>query len=569
MSQTKLKLQLSDFASFLKQNCIEALVEENTNYLREMDLIGIRYFKQFSKNKFNKMCKAGLLHVLNLLETGKPIDNFSHIFTDDTDETNRFASYFILRIFSAQKQAILASIPKYTSDTPSVIKLVQTIEYEYTKAQEQSFIESSGKNISFRDKIPKETLYYEDFQLANEELQVINEELRITNEELEVSKDELHRQNIEMQNLYESLNLERERLRKLIKAIPGMIWEFHGKPNSTQKYMNYVCDYVENMFGYSVQDWLTTSDFWFKIIHPEDKEFVVKEFENIFFAGGNPGSVQFRCVTRDNLILWVETFAVSSCDENGTPAGMIGVAMDITKHKESEAELNVQKKELKRSNKDLQDFASIISHDLQEPVRSVKQYMLLLSKKSKERFEPETQEFISFALEGALKIETMIRALLDYSRLDKKKDIKFISCEKALKQALQSLCISIDECRAEITYESLPKIKGDYFQIVQLFQNLLSNSIKYCRNPIPKINITAELKNNEWLFSVMDNGIGIEEKDYERIFQLFQRLHTQKEYSGTGVGLSVCKKIVERYGGTIWVDSKSGEGSVFHFTLPV
>jgi len=225
--------------------------------------------------------------------------------------------------------------------------------------------------------------------------------------------------------------------------------------------------------------------------------------------------------------------------------------------------------ELERSNSELQHFAYIASHDLQEPLRMVASYMQLLSRRYKGKLDADADEFIGFAVDGALRMQALINALLSYSRVGTQgREFQPTDCEKVLDGTLAGLKKAIEESGAEITRGPMPTITADAAQIGQLFQNLVGNALKFRDHRRPVVRIAAVHQEKQWLFSVGDNGVGFDAKDAERIFVMFQRLHSKDEYPGTGIGLAVCKKIVERHGGRIWVESAPGEGSTFYFTLP-
>lgn len=233
-------------------------------------------------------------------------------------------------------------------------------------------------------------------------------------------------------------------------------------------------------------------------------------------------------------------------------------------------ELRKLNQELTLSNQELEQFAYIVSHDLREPLRMVTSFTQLLEKKYSGHLDADADQIIGFAVDGATRMEELINDLLTYSRVGNSgKTLELINTEKVLDQALSNLHIVIQEHNAQIVRETLPSIVGNATQLIQLWQNLIDNSIKYRRDESPKIEIgvTAELE--QYLFWVKDNGIGIDPKYSDRIFQIFQRLHTRQEYPGTGTGLAICHKIVERHGGKIWVESELGQGATFYFTLPI
>ena len=241
---------------------------------------------------------------------------------------------------------------------------------------------------------------------------------------------------------------------------------------------------------------------------------------------------------------------------------------DITERKKLEQKINQYSKELERSNVELSNFGSIVAHDLGAPLRAVSGFAGLLQKRYKEKLDAEADEYISHIVEGTGRMQHLIKDLLEYARVGtSSKPLVQVDVNIIIEKALANLMFEITESRAVITADTLPTVSADDTRLIQLFQNLVGNALKY-RTNTPHIYISAERKDGEWLFRISDNGIGIEPRQFERIFQIFQRLHTREEYSGTGIGLAICKKIVERLGGRIWVESKPGEGSTFFFTLP-
>jgi PAS domain S-box-containing protein len=244
----------------------------------------------------------------------------------------------------------------------------------------------------------------------------------------------------------------------------------------------------------------------------------------------------------------------------------MGIAME---NRELFEETNAAKKELERSNSELQQFAYVASHDLQEPLRMVSGYTQLLAKRYQGQLDADADEFISYAVNGANRMQALIQALLDFSSVGSRKTgLTQVDCNEVMHIVLAALRAAVEQSSAVITYDSLPQVRADELQLVQLFQNLISNAIKYQNGGPPNIHVSCKAEGERWMFSVKDNGIGIDPKYADRIFLIFQRLHTQQEYSGTGIGLALCKKIVERHGGKIWVESELGKGCVFRFTLP-
>jgi PAS domain S-box-containing protein len=254
-----------------------------------------------------------------------------------------------------------------------------------------------------------------------------------------------------------------------------------------------------------------------------------------------------------------------------SPDGILVTAAirDITTRKKAEANLLDKVEELNRSNEELGQFAYIASHDLQEPLRMVASYTQLLSRRYKGKLDADADEFIAFAVDGASRMQRLIQDLLAYSRVGTKgKDLLDTSGEEALQQALINLRGAIEEKGALVTHDPLPTVLADEVQLVQLFQNLVGNAIKYQRPGIPKVHISAARNGgNKWTFSVKDNGLGIDPQYFEKIFGMFQRLHKREEFAGTGIGLAICKKIVERHNSSISVESQPGQGSTFRFAL--
>ena len=241
---------------------------------------------------------------------------------------------------------------------------------------------------------------------------------------------------------------------------------------------------------------------------------------------------------------------------------------EISHRQRAESALLKSNQELARSNAELEQFAYVASHDLQAPLATIASYAQLLEKRYKDQLDSKASKFIDNIVHGCTRMQTLIDDLLEYSRVGRsRKPFQLTDCNQAVEQALANLQGAIRETQAVVTYSELPAVMGDISQLVQLFQNLVGNSIKYRHDAPPVVHITACKQEKDWLFSVSDNGIGIATQHQARIFQIFQRLHTQKEYSGTGIGLAICQKIVERHGGYIWVESKPGQGSNFYFTL--
>ncbi len=255
-------------------------------------------------------------------------------------------------------------------------------------------------------------------------------------------------------------------------------------------------------------------------------------------------------------------------DEAGRKEGVFAAARDVTERKHAEeslrraeAELRAEKEELARSNAELEQFAYVASHDLQEPLRMVASYTQLLGRRYQGKLDEDADEFIGYAVDGATRMQQLITDLLAFSRVGTRgKPPAPMESSAAVEEALANLAVAVEESRAEISVDPLPAIVGDRGQIVQLFQNLIGNAIKFHGAEAPRVQVSARMEDGEWVFLVADNGIGIEPQYFERIFVIFQRLQGRQEYPGTGIGLALCKKIVVRHDGRIWVESEAGRG---------
>ncbi|HEY3421329.1 MAG TPA: ATP-binding protein [Methanomassiliicoccales archaeon] len=250
-----------------------------------------------------------------------------------------------------------------------------------------------------------------------------------------------------------------------------------------------------------------------------------------------------------------------------TSAQLIGVIVE--KHY-AEAELEMRAKELSRSNKELEQFAYVASHDLKEPLRMVSSYLSLLEKRYKDRLDEEANEYIGFAVDGAQRMNDLVDGLLTYSRIDRSTTpFEQVDLEEVFQIATTNLEVSIRDSGTVLSHDVLPQVLGDRRQLIQLFQNLMSNALKFQNGNVPQVQVSSQAEGKDWRISIKDNGIGISPEHSERIFQMFRRLHTRDEYPGNGMGLAISKKIVERHGGRIWFESEPNKGTTFIFTIPV
>jgi PAS domain S-box-containing protein len=279
---------------------------------------------------------------------------------------------------------------------------------------------------------------------------------------------------------------------------------------------------------------------------------------------------QRRYVRRDGGELLIEIHDTRVCNATGEPDGIRTSLLDITEHKRMTEALKLSVEKLARSNEELERFAYVASHDLQEPLRMVASFTQLLAKRYSGQLDETADRYIHYAVDGAKRMQQLIADLLAYSRVNNKElDLRQTGCEAVVLEAMRNLQVAIDESGASIDWDPLPALWVDQGQLTQVFQNLFANAIKFRqKKECPRIHISAVDSGAEWLISVKDNGIGIDARHAERVFQMFQRLHTRAEYPGTGIGLAVCKKVIERHGGKLWVESEPGAGSTFRFTIP-
>lgn len=286
-------------------------------------------------------------------------------------------------------------------------------------------------------------------------------------------------------------------------------------------------------------------------------------------ATGEPLETVFRTRTVDGNSNYISAKAILNKDDFGNNINMAGVFFDVTSMKKGTEQVLIKlNEELLRSNRDLQQFAYVASHDLQEPLRMVSSFTQMLLLRYEDKLDDDGKEFISYAVDGCKRMYDLLNALLAYSRVQTKgKEFVKVDLENVFEKVLQNLSLKITERNAVINKNDLPALYADENQMIQLIQNLIDNGIKFSAGS-PKISISSRSENDEYIISVSDEGVGISEEYYERVFKIFQRLVTRQEYEGTGIGLAICKRIVERHGGKIWIESKPGKGSTFHFSIP-
>jgi len=366
----------------------------------------------------------------------------------------------------------------------------------------------------------------------------------------------------ESKKAQEELSKTQFRLATLLKNLQDVVLYETGGGKE------FMSENVYEMLGYNAE-MFNNRDFFKTITHPGDWKSIVEKTKE-WNRGGSLGvlNLEFRVRRSDGRYIWVEDHMIKV--RNNGDSHMAGVLINITEHKTTEEKLKQLAEKLSQSNKELEQFAYVASHDLQEPLRMVASYIQLLQRRYKGSISAEADEFINYSVDGVVRMKTLINDLLAYSRVNTKDaPLEDVDVNKIVAQNLKNLAASIQETGAQINYENLPVVKANTLQINQLFQNLISNAIKFRKPDVsPIVNITAKHAGDEWLFTVSDNGIGIDKEFSDKIFIIFQRLHNNSEYPGTGIGLAICKKIVEKLGGHLWVESEPGRGSTFTFTIP-
>jgi len=323
---------------------------------------------------------------------------------------------------------------------------------------------------------------------------------------------------------------------------------------------------AERLFGYTREE-MTGKEI--SLLTPPDRGQEQMEIMENIRQGAPVEYFETRCLTKSGELIDVSATVSPLRDSSGTVTGASRVARDISKRKRAEAELARRTEELGRSNRDLEQFAYVASHDLNEPLRAVSGSLDLLNRRYAGKLDEKAAEYIAHALSGAERMQKLIADLLEFSRVGSQSgDFRRMSAQSALDNAMDNLRSAIRETHALITADPLPKLNADSSQMAMLFQNLLGNAIKFRGANPPRIHVSARREPSQWVLSVRDTGLGIAPKYFDRIFDIFQRLHTRQEYPGTGIGLAICKRIMERHGGRIWVESVPGERTTFYCAFP-
>lgn len=319
---------------------------------------------------------------------------------------------------------------------------------------------------------------------------------------------------------------------------------------------------VYRIFGYEPGAIQVTNELFFRHVHPDDRVMVRAAVAEAF-AGRHAYSIEHRIIRTDGKERTVLEHGNIEFDIQDRPLRLIGAVQDITQQKQFE-------EKLKTINKELEQFAYVASHDLQEPLRMVASFTELLERRYASLFDERGKRYMQRIIEGASYMHALIQDLLTFSRIGRMDTERTtVDCNKLVDNVIADFIETMPETGANVHHTELPVIRANEMNMIQVFQNLISNALKFHKpDEPPHVEISAEKRGSDWLFKVKDNGIGIDPRFFDKIFAIFQRLHSRDKYPGTGIGLAICKKIIDNYGGKIWVESAEGEGSTFYFTIP-
>jgi len=425
----------------------------------------------------------------------------------------------------------------------------------------------SAGNLSVRSSVKADGAEFGEIGAAfNQMADVLARRIAELNEaqgELQRARDELEsrveRRTAELQHVQETLLLRNRAIAALNSAV------IVTDPNQPDNPVVDVNPAFERITGYSQDETIGRNCRFLQ--GPKTDPAAIAEIHSAI-DGQHDCQVVIRNYRKDGTPFWNEVKISPVRDSEGRLTHFVGVLTDVSRRIEVQETLERTASELARSNEELEQFAYVASHDLQEPLRMVASYTQLLARRYKDKLDQSGQDFIAFAVDGAQRMQGFIRDLLLYSRVGTHgRPFEQLDSGAILNRAMENLRYAIVEKNAQIVTGKMPSVYADPVQLTQLFQNLIGNALKFSRTDPLQIEIAALRKDHEWEFIVQDNGIGIEPRDCEQIFVIFQRLHSRHEYEGTGIGLAICKKIVERHGGRIWVESEMGKGTAFHFTV--
>ena len=433
----------------------------------------------------------------------------------------------------------------------------------------------TGYNLVINDITSEEKVENElksNYKYLNSSMKEHIKELLISNDKLmcRIEKNKLSNKKLRASEKREQARSEE--LARVLDAVPAAVWISHDKLGDwiTGNQLSY--DYLEISPIDSVikSSKNTNKSITFKIFK-DGKEIKTEDMPmHLSSRGKEIRNYEFYFVYPDKPVRYMMGNATPLYDENRNPRGSVSAFIDVTTNKEAEIKMTELVKELARSNKELEQYAYVTSHDLKEPLRMVSSFTQLLEKRYRGKFDEDADEFIEYIIDGSSRMERLLDDILEYSRIKTETEtFEQVDLEVIIDEIVHNLKFKIEESKIKIDHDPLPVVNANRSQMLQLFQNLISNAIKFHSKKTPHIYISAQKQANKYVFTVKDNGIGIDPKYQERIFKIFKRLHTREEYPGTGIGLSITKKIVQYHGGSIWVKSERDKGSEFYFTLPI
>jgi PAS domain S-box-containing protein len=366
----------------------------------------------------------------------------------------------------------------------------------------------------------------------------------------------------QMQQKTLELALSEERYELAVQGMSAGLWDWNVETNEL-----YWSKQFRDIVGVSSEKFRPHYDEFVNRLHPDDRDATITALNN-HINDRTIYNVEYRLRCEDGNYVWLQACGQAKWNEDGIPVRMVGSVNNISERKKLEIEREDLIEKLTESNSELERFAYICSHDLQEPLRMISSFTQLLEKHSGGEMDDRSTHYMQYIKDGAAQARRLINDVLNYARVDHESEmLADVDCETILKNVLHDLSPRIEETGAKITSGRLPTVHLQATHLRQLLQNLIGNALKFCTTA-PQIDINVKDDGEFYCFSVRDNGIGIAHEHMQKIFAIFQRLHSREHYPGTGIGLALCKKLVQKYGGEIWVESEPGKGSCFYFTLP-
>jgi PAS domain S-box-containing protein len=355
-----------------------------------------------------------------------------------------------------------------------------------------------------------------------------------------------------------------ERFQLAVRGTDAGIWDWDLRTDKV-----YFSPRWKSMLGYAEEEIGDDYTEWERRVHPDDLPRALEAIRAYRSGETNQYELEHRLRHKDGTYRWILARGTLVRDAQGVPYRMVGSHIDVTGRRLAEERLKTTAEALEQSNRDLEQFAYTASHDLQEPLRMMSAYLQAIAQQYRDQLPANAQTLIDLSLDAGQRMQQLINDLLEFSRVQTRAgNFVPVDCNEVFDEAVENLKLAIEENAATVTREDLPTVTGDRSLLVQLLQNLIGNAIKFHGKDPPRVHVAAAPSAGRWTFSVRDNGIGIDPEYSDIIFQVFQRLHSSDAYPGTGIGLAVCKRIVERHGGRIWFESEPGKGTTFFFTLP-